>query len=70
MLPGETVRSGADPRCSDCGLTPQMEVLSTPAGYYIGTQCNCGPKSRESHYYRLREDAQRDLDLGTVDWRT
>ena len=29
------------------------------AGYYIGTWCGCGPYSRESGYYRTREDAER-----------
>lgn len=64
MMPGETILSGADSTCSDCGVTPKFEVLQSPAGYYIGTQCKCGPYSRESDYYKKRGDAEAALSSG------
>ncbi len=47
-LPGETIGLGASPTCPECGFTPKLEVLRSNAGYYIGTQCLCGPYTRES----------------------
>lgn len=68
MLPGETILSGANPRC--CGKLLRFEVLSSAAGYYIGTFCpNCGPYSRESFYYPTQEAAQQALDTDTVEYR-
>jgi hypothetical protein len=69
MFPGETIHSGASNKCPDCGSELKPEVMKSPAGYYIGTWCCCGPYSRESHYYRTREEAQRDLERGTVNYR-
>lgn len=64
MLPGECLCSGAQPICYDCGVTLQLEVLRSNAGYYIGSQCECGPYSRESGYFRTREEAQHLLTHG------
>jgi cytidylate kinase len=64
MLDGETILSGASSVCDECGEVLAFEVLSSGAGYYIGTTCSCGPYSRESDYYHSREAAQADLD----DW--
>ena len=51
--------------CPDCGEFLPLKVLSTPAGYYVGTFCgHCGPYSRESGYYRKVEEAQAALDSG------
>lgn len=69
MLPGETIRSGAPSTCPDCGVKLEMKVCLSGAGYHIGTMCNCGPYSRESHYYADRETAQHALDTDTVMWR-
>lgn len=69
MIPGETILSGASPTCPDCGVTPELGVYSTPAGYYVGTYCNCGPYSRESDYYRTRAEAEVALQTFTVNWR-
>lgn len=69
MIPGTTIRSGVDPTCPECGITPKLQVLSSAAGYYIGTWCDCGPYSRESDYYRTRQAAQSALDTDTVNWR-
>ena len=63
MLTGETILSGAESTCPDCGVKLVLKVLHTCA-YYIGTECNCGPYSRESDYYKTREEAQADLDSG------
>jgi hypothetical protein len=69
MMRGETIRTGAPEICPTCLWRPDFEVHSSSAGYYIGTYCQCGPYTRESHYYRSAEDAQDDLDNGTVRWR-
>lgn len=48
--------------CEDCKSDMPLQVLRSNAGYYIGYSCkNCGPYSRESGYYRNREDAEKDL---------
>jgi hypothetical protein len=52
-------------KCADCDSDLPLKVLHSAAGYYIGTFCdNCGPYSRESDYYKSREEAQRQLDSG------
>jgi len=63
-LPGETIATGAEPTCSDCAVTPKLEVLRSGAGHYIGTRCGCGPYSRESGYYAAREEAEAALHSG------
>lgn len=62
MLPGETIGNGAPKSCPDCGVRLEPEVLWTPAGYYIGTRCKCGPYSRESEYFKKSEDAHSVLN--------
>lgn len=62
MIPGETILSGGPSECPDCHTKLELQVLMSPAGYYIGTWCMCGPYSRGSDYYATREEAQRDLD--------
>ena len=64
MMPGETIASGASPTCRDCGVTPKLGVYQSPAGYYIGTFCDCGPYSRESEYYKTREAAEKAMKAG------
>jgi hypothetical protein len=64
-LSGETLRTGAPATCGDCGVTPALEILRSPAGYYIGTECACGPYTRETGYYKLEKDATLALD----DWK-
>jgi len=62
MLPGETVSTGAKlERCEDCGERPKLQVCHSQAGYYIGYKCSCSPFSRESGYYKKREDAEKEL---------
>lgn len=64
VMPGETIGTGAPRSCPECGLTPPLEVHRSPAGYYIGTYCECGPYSRESDYYKTRKDAEDALKSG------
>lgn len=70
MLPGETIHSGASRTCSECKITVTEKVMFSPAGYYIGTYCGCGPYSRESHYYRTREAAAAALLNNQVNYRS
>lgn len=69
MMPGETIASGASPKCPDCGHVFKLEVLKTCA-YYVGTCCpNCGPWSRETGYFKTREEAEAvlaDLTNGNI----
>ena len=69
MLPGETIHSGAKCICEDCGEVLKEKVLHSAAGYYIGTECCCGPYSRESEYYKSYAHAERDLKNGAVRYR-
>jgi hypothetical protein len=61
MLPGETIAAGAPSTCPDCGTKLVTQVLRSPAGYYIGTWCECGPYSRESGYFPDNESAEHAL---------
>jgi len=73
-LPGETIGrslvtelpAGSTCTCVDCGKAMPIAVLSSAAGYYVGFFCpSCGPYSRESQYFRKREEAQEALEHGT-----
>jgi len=65
-LEGETIGTGAPSTCPDCGMVLEVKVLVSGGGYYIGTECDCGPYSRESRdYYPSREKAQAALDTNT-----
>ena len=64
MIPGETIHSGAPKQCVDCDTKFELKVMKTPAGYYIGTECECGPYSRESGYYPTLEAAVKALSEG------
>ncbi len=56
VLNGETISRGAPSTCEDCGTILVLQVLHTNA-YYVGTQCDCGPYSRETGYFNTRGDA-------------
>ena len=44
----------------------ELQVLSSAAGFYLGTLDDDGwPNSRDSGYYASAEAAQADLDAGT-----
>lgn len=63
-LAGETIGTGAPPRCPDCNIMPAIGVYRSGAGYYVGTYCNCGPYSRESEYYHNYTEAEHALQTG------
>ena len=63
-LPHETIATGADPRCSDCGSMPALGVYRSGAGFYIGSWCGCGPYTRESGYFATREQAEQAFKRG------
>lgn len=65
VLPGETVATGASDTCSDCGTKMELKICHSAAGFYIGYECQCGPYSRESSYYKTREQACFDLIHGS-----
>ena len=60
VAPNETIGTGAPKKCEDCGTTLVPRVMFTCA-YYIGTTCQCGPYSRESEYFKTREQADQAL---------
>ena len=63
-LPGECVND-TQTVCIECGAELNIQVLSSAAGYYIGFFCHqCGPYSRESGYYRSRDEAEMALSRG------
>lgn len=64
VMPRETILLGADKTCPDCKVTLKMNIYWSPAGYYIGTFCNCGPYSRESSYYSTEGLAKGTLQNG------
>lgn len=49
--------------CSECGAHMELEVLRSPAGYYLGTECERdGPYGRESGYFPTYELANQALN--------
>jgi hypothetical protein len=62
MLNAETLFSGAPGTCENCGIKLKLDVLKSNAGWYVGTECNCGPYSRESGYFKTKEEAIKTLD--------
>jgi hypothetical protein len=62
VMPGETVATGASTYCRDCDAHMSPKVCHSAAGYYVGYECQCGPYSRESDYFKTRELAQKALD--------
>ena len=60
MMPGETILTGASPKC--CGKVLLFRLLKSPAGWYVGTFCpKCGPYSRETIYIQDQEEGYRVL---------
>ena len=50
-----------------CGKKLPLQVLKSNAGFYIGTQTESGPFTRESmEYFRKHSDAESALATG--DW--
>lgn len=65
VMRGETILTGASETCSDCGknVLDSINVMSSGAGWYIGTKCDCGPApySRESKYLPDHKSAEKIL---------
>jgi hypothetical protein len=70
MLPNETVSAGAAKECADCKeKIVGPKVMFSPAGYYIGYTCGCGPYSRESGYIPTAILAKQILEGGVWERR-
>jgi hypothetical protein len=64
VLKGETIATGA-PEICDCGEKVEWNVYHSGGGYYIGTYCPVhGPYSRESRYFRTKQEAMSAWDIG------
>jgi hypothetical protein len=65
VMPNETLLgerlTKAPEKCEECSKPLIPEVLMSAAGYYIGTKCDCGPYSKESTYFKTREEAEKIL---------
>ena len=69
LLPKESVRSKAIDDCDECSGPLEFRICSSLAGYYVGIFCgDRGPYTRESEYYRSKQDLERDLRSNTVRW--
>ena len=65
-MPGETIHRGAPSTCPDCDVKLENRVMSSAAGYYIGTRCDCGPSySRESGYYEEWDEVNAHFEADT-----
>lgn len=63
MFPGETVLTGAPKICQDCNTEVEFKVMTNGLAYYVGTECACGPYSRETGYIPTRQEAEKALEL-------
>ena len=55
--------------CSQCDKRLDLGVYHTDAGYYVGTECDCGPFSRDTPYFIRQGDAEivlRELTGETI----
>lgn len=68
-FPEELVRYKGAQLCPVCGEQFEMKVMSTPAGFFVGTECCEGPNSRESDYYPSSAAVLAALAARTVAWR-
>ena len=63
MLPGEVV--GKASVVCGCRRELKLQILRTSA-FYIGFCCPmCGPYSRESGYYKTKQEAEAALSSGS-----
>ena len=69
MMPGETIATGAPPTCPECKVTVQYSVCMSAAGFYVGTNCDCGPYTRDSGYYKTRRECAAAMLDGSFDRR-
>lgn len=61
MIAGETILTGAPQTCAECEVDLEMQVLQSGGGYYVGTQCMCGPNTRETLYFASHLSAEAAL---------
>lgn len=59
----KALREDLGSQCPECKQHLVPKVMASAAGYYVGTSCDCGPYSRESGYYKTREEVQGLLNL-------
>ena len=51
--------------CCRCQARLNVGIQRSAAGFYVGFFCpHCGPYSRESGYFRTREEAELALHTG------
>lgn len=60
-LPGELCGTQGT-ICSLCGEEVELDILSSPAGFYLGYWC-CGPISRETRYMPDWSTAETELGI-------
>ena len=66
MIPGETIMSGANGGKFGTEGVSKLQVMSSPAGYYLGTETTEGhPYSRETCYFGSESEAEAALE----DWK-
>ncbi len=64
MFQGETVLSGAQTSCFECGTELEMKVCRSGAGYYVGYWCDTdGPHTRETGYFKTELEAEAALAM-------
>ena len=63
VMVGETIATGAPDVCPHCKTKLVVKVMCSNQ-WYIGTECQCGPYSRESMYYRTLKAAEDALKSG------
>lgn len=60
MISNETIITGASPVCTGCNIALEPVVIKT-SGYSVRTECECGPYSRETEYFKTAEEADEAL---------
>ena len=62
VFPGETIMSGGNDGKFGTGGVSELQVMFSPAGYYLGTETTEGhPYSRETGYFRSESEAEAAL---------
>lgn len=63
MFPGETVATGASNLCGECAKVLELQVCSTPRGFFLGYWCDeHGVHTRETGWYPKEETVKRILE--------
>lgn len=57
-----SLKINAPVRCPDCNTRLKVKIMHSNAGFYLGTECECGPYSRESIYYNTRGEAKEAFE--------